>query len=60
MLSILNSIIVFFIFGCHQILLWELGRALHLFRQKTELGNLSTALLFGFSPSSVSFDFSLY
>ncbi|XP_059437142.1 membrane-bound transcription factor site-2 protease homolog isoform X1 [Corylus avellana] len=36
------------------ILLWELGKALHLFRQKTELENLSTALLFGFSPSSVS------
>ncbi|XP_062161299.1 membrane-bound transcription factor site-2 protease homolog isoform X4 [Alnus glutinosa] len=40
--------------GVTVILLWELGRALHLFRQKTELGNLSTALLFGFSPSSVS------
>ena len=37
-----------------QILLWELGKALHLFRQNTQLANLSTALLFGFSPSTVS------
>ncbi len=43
---------VFFFF--FQILLWELGKALHLFRQNTQLANLSTALLFGFSPSTVS------
>lgn len=38
----------------HQILLWELGKALHLIHQDTQLGNLSTALLFGFSPTAVS------
>ncbi|KAB1221607.1 Membrane-bound transcription factor site-2 protease [Morella rubra] len=33
------------------ILLWELGKAVHLFPQNKELDNLSTDLLFGFSPS---------
>lgn len=42
------------LFGVSTILLWELGKALHLFRQNTQLANLSTALLFGFSPSTVS------
>ncbi|XP_042940604.1 membrane-bound transcription factor site-2 protease homolog isoform X2 [Carya illinoinensis] len=37
--------------GVTMILLWELGKALFLFPPNTKLGNLSTALLFGFSPS---------
>ncbi|KAK9989550.1 hypothetical protein SO802_029789 [Lithocarpus litseifolius] len=42
------------LFGVTMILLWELGKALHLIHQDTQLGNLSTALLFGFSPTAVS------
>lgn len=52
-----NSVLILLLlfFNLHQILLWELGKAVHLFPQNKELDNLSTDLLFGFSPS-VSFE----
>ncbi|KAG2689428.1 hypothetical protein I3760_09G138400 [Carya illinoinensis] len=45
--------------GVTMILLWELGKALFLFPPNTKLGNLSTALLFGFSPSVSGLSMSL-